>query len=131
MAVEIREVLNNSDLKRFINFYYTLYKDNKYCCPPLRMDEYNTLHWKKNPAFEFCEARYWLAYKNGKIVGRIAGMINHKANEIWNEKHVRFGWIDFIDDEEVSTALVQTVENWAKSLGYKAPAWSSWIYRYG
>jgi len=120
MAVEIKEVLNNSDLKKFINFYYTLYKDNKYCCPPLRMDEYNTLHWKKNPAFEFCEARYWLAYKNGKIVGRIAGMINHKANETWNEKHVRFGWIDFIDDEEVSTALVQTVEDWAKYLGYKA-----------
>ena len=77
----------------------------------------NTFNKKKNAAFEFCEAEYFLAYKDGKIVGRIAGIINHRANATWNKKDVRFGWIDFIDDLEVSSRLLQTVEEWGKSKG--------------
>jgi hypothetical protein len=83
----------------------------------MRMDEFKTLRQDKNPAFDFCESEYWLAYKDDKIVGRIAGIINHKANERWNEKLVRFGWIDFIDDPEVSRKLIDTVINWGRSRG--------------
>jgi len=81
------------------------------------MDEWKTLSSKKNPAFEFCEAQYWLAYKDNILAGRIAGIINYKANERWNEKLVRFGWIDFIDDLDVSSALIKTVEEWGKEKG--------------
>ncbi len=83
----------------------------------------NTFNKKKNAAFEFCEADYFLAYREGKIVGRVAAIINHKANQTWNKKEVRFGWIDFIDDAEVSDALIRTVEEWGKEQGmtvYKA-----------
>ena len=77
----------------------------------------NTFNKKKNAAFEFCEADYFLAYREGKIVGRVAAIINHKANQTWNKKEVRFGWIDFIDDAEVSDALIRTVEEWGKERG--------------
>lgn len=117
MNLQIKQVKSKSDLKIFIGLPYKLYKGNKYWCPPMRMDEANTLSRKINPAFEFCEAEYWLAYKDKKLVGRIAGMINHKANERWNEKLVRFGWIDFIDDYEVSGKLIETVSEWGKSKG--------------
>jgi GNAT superfamily N-acetyltransferase len=113
-TIEIKEVLSKKDLKNFIEFPDKLYKGNPYRVPQLHTFEYATLDPKKNPAFEYCEAKYWLAYKNGKIVGRIAGILNPKSNDIWNEKMMRFGWIDFIDDLEVSKALIQTVENWAK-----------------
>jgi hypothetical protein len=86
----------------------------------LIFDELNTLRKDKNPAFEYCEAEYWMAFRDGKIVGRIAGIINHKANERWNEKFVRFGWIDFIDDPEVSLKLVDTVSEWGRSRGLDA-----------
>ena len=76
-----------------------------------------TFNKKKNAAFEFCEADYFLAYKNNKIVGRVAAIINQKANQTWNKKEVRFGWIDFIDDPEVSEALIHTVEEWGKERG--------------
>ncbi|UBM63428.1 GNAT family N-acetyltransferase [Candidatus Sulfidibacterium hydrothermale] len=118
--VVIKEVKSKADLKKFIAFPDKLYKGNKYRVPQLHMFEKATLSPKKNPAFDFCEARYWLAYKDNKIVGRIAAIINHKSNEIWNEKHMRFGWIDFIDDIEVSKALIQAVENWAKEKGMEA-----------
>lgn len=117
MNLQIKQVKSKSDLKIFIGLPYKLYKGNKYWCPPMRMDEANTLSRKINPAFEFCEAEYWLAYRDKKLVGRIAGMINHKANERWNEKLVRFGWIDFIDDYEVSGKLIETVSEWGKSKG--------------
>jgi len=116
-SLEIREVTTKRGLKRFIAFQNKLYKGNQYWCPPLRMDEYKTLSRDKNPAFEFCEASYWIAYRDGEPVGRIAGIINHKSNERWNEKLVRFGWIDFIDDTEVSGRLIQTVAGWGKSKG--------------
>lgn len=118
--IDIKEVKLKSDLNKFIAFPDKLYKGNKYRIPQLHNFEKSTLSKEKNPAFEFCIARYWLAYKDGKIVGRIAGILNNKSNEIWKEKYVRFGWIDFINDIEVSTALIKTVENWAKSLNIEA-----------
>jgi len=117
MEIKIKQVTSRSDLKKFIGFPYKHFARNKYWCPPLRFDEFNTLSRDKNPAFDFCDAEYWLAYQDGKIVGRIAGIINHKANERWNEKLVRFGWIDFIDDPEVSKRLVDTVKEWGRAKG--------------
>lgn len=114
MNIIIKEVITKSELKKFIDFQYSLYKNNKYWVPPLKMDEYKTLRADKNPAFDFCEAKYWLAYYDNRIVGRIAGIINHKSNIKWNEKAVRFGWIDFQDNFEIVKALFNSVENWAK-----------------
>ncbi|HLF19479.1 MAG TPA: hypothetical protein VI704_01695 [Bacteroidota bacterium] len=108
------------DLKTFISFPYQLYANHKYWVPPLRFDEMNTLRKDKNPAFEHCTAKYWLAYKEGRPVGRIAGIINRRYVELWRKKYARFGWIDFIDNEEVSMALLQTFEQWAKGEGMEA-----------
>ncbi|HTX87450.1 MAG TPA: hypothetical protein VMC08_00545 [Bacteroidales bacterium] len=119
MSLEIKKVESRKDLKRFIEFPLSLYRGNPYWCPPLLMDEYNTLRRDKNAAFEYCEAEYWLAYREGELVGRVAGIINPKANQYWNEPLVRFGWIDFIDDAEVSGALIRTVEEWGRSKGLK------------
>jgi len=118
--IQVQEVKSKSDLNKFISFPDKLYKDNKYRVPQLHSFEKSTLSKTTNPAFDFCVSRYWLAYKDGKIVGRIAGILNNKSNEIWKEKYVRFGWIDFINDIEVSTALIKTVESWAKSLNAEA-----------
>ncbi len=115
--IELREVTTNKELRRFIDFPNQLYKNEANFIPFINFDEYNTLHWKKNPAFEHSEAKYWLAYINGEIVGRIAGIINHSYIEKWRNKYARIGWIDFIDDREVSKALISTVENWAKEKG--------------
>lgn len=112
MAIEIRKVETKRDLKRFIRFNYELYKDNPYSVPDLYEDMLDTFSPEKNPAFEFCEADYFLAYREGKIVGRVAAIINRRANETWGKQAVRFGWIDFIDDEEVSRALIETVSQW-------------------
>ncbi len=117
MAVTIKKVSNRRDLKRFIRFNYELYKHNPYSVPDLYDDMLNTFNKQKNPAFEFCEADYFLAYKDGKLAGRVAAIINHKANDTWQKKEVRFGWIDFIDDTEVSEALIHTVEQWGKERG--------------
>ncbi len=117
MSVTIRRVSTKQELKKFIRFNYFLYKNNPYSVPDLYDDMLNTFNAKKNAAFEFCEAEYFLAYKNGKLVGRVAAIINHRANDTWNKKEVRFGWIDFIDDIEVSKALIQTVEEWGKAKG--------------
>ncbi len=115
--IELKKVATKKDLKRFIAFQNQLYKGNKFWCPPMRMDEMNTLSRDKNPAFDFCEAEFWIAYRGKVMVGRIAGIINHKANERWNERMVRFGWIDFIDDSEVSQLLLDTVQEWGRSKG--------------
>ena len=117
MSIIIKEVTDKATLKKFVVFNINLYKGNPYHVPALIEDELMTLDKDKNPAFEFCEAVYYLAYKDNKIVGRIAGIINHKANEIWKQKYVRFSFIDFIDDKEVSEALLNTVEKWALSKG--------------
>ncbi|NPA68051.1 MAG: hypothetical protein GXO50_05520 [Chlorobi bacterium] len=118
--IRIKEVKSKSDLNKFIAFPDKLYKGNKYRVPQLHSFERSTLMKEKNPAFDFCEAKYWLAYKDNKIAGRIAAILNPKSNEIWNEKNMRFGWIDFIDDFEVSSALIKTVENWAAEKGMTA-----------
>lgn len=115
--IGIIEVKTKSQLREFIQFPDMLYKGNKYRVPQLHSFERSILSPKKNPAFEFCEAKYWLAVRDNRTVGRIAGIINPKANGIWNEKAVRFGWLDFIDDIDVSTALIKTVEDWGRSKG--------------
>ena len=120
MAIEIRKVETISDLRRFIDFHYDLYKDCPYDVPSLFMDEMNTLRSDRNAAFDFCEAAYFMAYKNGQPVGRIAGILNPRANERWQKKEVRFGWIDFVDDIEVSRALFNAVEEWGRSKGMTA-----------
>lgn len=117
MSVEIKKVTTKSELKRFIRFNYEFYKDNPYSVPDLYDDMLNTFSPKKNAAFEFCEADYFLALRDGKIVGRVAAIINRRANETWNRKTVRFGWIDFVDDMEVSAALIDTVKQWGKERG--------------
>lgn len=117
MAVTITQVTSKRDLKKFIMFPFSLYKGNDCWVPPLLFDEYNTLRKDKNPAFEDAEAEYWLAWKDGKLAGRIAGIIVHKAIKKWGQKNARFGWVDFIDDREVSKALFDTVEAWARSKG--------------
>ncbi len=115
--LEIRKVSTRRDLNRFIDFPFQLYKGNEFWVPPMIFDELNTLRKDKNPAFEYCEAEYWIAYRDNKPVGRIAGIINHKESERWNEKLVRFGWIDFIDDADVSRILIETVKEWGRSKG--------------
>ncbi len=120
MSVEIRKVERPSDLRRFIDFPLRLYRNNPHYVPAPRLDEVRTLRKDKNPAFEFCEAEYWTAWRNGKMVGRIAGIINHRAIEKWSKAWARFGWIDFIDDIEVSSALLGTVEKWAIAKGMAA-----------
>ena len=117
MAIIINKVSSKKELKTFIRFNYELYKGNPYSVPDLYDDMLNTFHPKKNAAFEFCEADYFLAYKDDKVVGRVAAIINHRANETWNKKEVRFGWIDFIDDLEVSKSLLDTVARWGKERG--------------
>jgi GNAT superfamily N-acetyltransferase len=117
MSVKIKEVTDKATLKKFVKFNIKLYEGNPYHVPGLINDELMTLDKEKNPAFEFCEAVYYMAYKNDKIVGRIAGLINHKANKTWNQQYARFGFVDFIDDEEVSKALFDAVEKWAISKG--------------
>lgn len=116
-SVLIKKVETRTELKEFIEFHYDLYKGNAYDVPNLYSDELNTLRKDRNAAFDFCEAEYFLAYKDGKIVGRVAAIINNLANEKWNQKSVRFGWIDFIDDREVSQALMQAVEDYGKAKG--------------
>lgn len=120
MAIIIKKVSSKKELKTFIRFNYELYKGNPYSVPDLYDDMLNTFNPKKNAAFEFCEAGYFLAYKNDRVVGRVAAIINHRANDTWQKKEVRFGWIDFIDDEEVSEALLDTVAQWGKERGMKS-----------
>ena len=116
-TIEIRKVSSKKDLTTFIDFHYDLYKGNAYDAPTLFSDDFSTLSKDKNAAFEFCEAEYYLAYRDGKLVGRVAAIVNHKANKRWGRKSVRFGWIDFIDDLEVSRALMQAVEDYGRRMG--------------
>ncbi len=117
MSIEIRKVNSLKELKKFISFPNKLYKGNPYYVPSIELDEVATLDKKKNAAFEFCEADFFLAYKDGQIAGRIAAILNPKANKAWDIKQVRFGWFDVIDDIEVTKALVKTVKEWGKERG--------------
>ncbi len=114
MPIEIREVTTKRELKQFVLFGIRLYSNHPYAAPPLLMDDMTVLSKEKNPSFSVCEARYFMAFKGDKMVGRVAGIINHRANERWNYHHARFGWLDMIDDVEVTRALLDAVEKWAK-----------------
>jgi len=120
MSIEIKRVTSKSDMLKFIKFPLKLYKNNPYFIPALNFDELNTFNPKKNPAFDFCEADCFLALKNGEVVGRTAAILNKDVNKYWKQEHARFGWFDVIDDIEVTKALIETVEEWAREKGMKA-----------
>lgn len=116
--IEIRQIEpTTANLRRFTQFQIDLYKGNPWFVPPLILDDINTLNPKENPAFDFCEAAYFMAYRDGKPVGRIAAIINRQVNEKQGEKVCRFGFVDFIDDREVSAALFKAAEDWGRSKG--------------
>jgi GNAT superfamily N-acetyltransferase len=119
MDIQIREVSTKKELKSFIKFPNDLYLSNEYYIAPLHNKEFETLSREDNPAFEYCEARYWLAYSGTKVVGRIAAIINHKYNETNRVKSARFGWFDTINDKTVAATLMDTAENWAIENGMK------------
>lgn len=110
----VKEVTTSKELKRFFKFPYELFKNDKMWVPSLLIDEKTTFNKKKNPSFEFCDCKIFMAFRGNKVVGRIVGIINKKANIIWKENRVRFGWFDFIDDKEVSKALLDAVIEWGK-----------------
>lgn len=118
MSLKIKEVTTKKELKKFIKFPWGLYKDNPYYVTPLMDFEMSTLLKEKNPAFDHAEAKYWIAEKNGKIVGRIAAILLEP--ELKEKSLARFGWIDFIDDKEVSSLLLETAKTWAESKGANA-----------
>lgn len=120
MSVEVKPVCSAKERKLFVQFANKLYKDCPFYCPTLDFDEYNTFDPRKNPALDFSEYQLFLAWQGKKVVGRVAALINHAANKRWNYKHVRFGWIDFIDDYAVSKALLDAVGQWGKSKGMTA-----------
>lgn len=112
MEITVKDVKSRQELRQFIKFPNRLYKNNRHYVPPLFKSEIQTLS-EKNPAFEVCEAKYWLAWVNNEIVGRVAGIIHHNYNQKMDKKYVRFGWLDFIENEEVLRKLMQAVEFWA------------------
>ena len=116
-TVVVSQVSTAKEMRAFVRFNYELYKDCTYAVPDMLEDTLETLDPHGNPAFRFCEAAYFLARKDGRIVGRVAAIINRRANERWGRQEVRFGWIDFIDDLEVSEALLETVGKWGKERG--------------
>lgn len=117
--IEIKRVTDKRGLDTFIQLHYDLYRGNQFDAPNLYRDEVNTLSRDKNSAFDFCEAEYFLAYRDGKVVGRVAAIINHRYNEQWQRPCVRFGWLDLIDDAEVMRALLNAVEEYGKQKGMK------------
>ncbi len=120
MDIVVKEVTDKKQLKAFIDFPNRLYKGHPYYVPLLKFDEEGTLRKDKNPAFDYCEARYWLAYKDTNVVGRVAGIINKAYIEKWNNTYMRFGWIDFENDDQVAKALMGEVEKWAREKGLTA-----------
>ena len=115
--VQIKEVKTKADRRLFVDLPNRLYRDNDNFVPAFYGDDMADWDEKKNPAFEYCEARSWLAYKDDQLVGRIGAILSHASNEKWGTKRMRFSQVDFIDDREVSKALFDTVENWAREKG--------------
>jgi ribosomal protein S18 acetylase RimI-like enzyme len=113
MSVEIKEVESRRELKSFIKFPFQLYSSNKNWVPPLLNEELKNFSKDKNPAIEFCDSSLWIAYRDNKAVGRIAAIINKRYNEKVGQNVARFGYVDFIDNEEISSLLFKTAENWA------------------
>lgn len=138
MSVEIRPVnLNKREIKRFVEFGNSLYKGNDFYVPPLLFDEVDTFIPSRNPAFDFCDAALFMAWRDGKPVGRIAALVNRKVNESSGRREARFGWIEFIDDEEVFDALMDAAEGWARSRGMDQmigpmglPTWTTRVCSY-
>jgi GNAT superfamily N-acetyltransferase len=120
MSVSIKEVISREDMEIFVRFPHTLYDASPFWVPPLIKDELQTLNPLFNPAFESCRAKFWLAYRDGVVAGRIAGIINDNFLKKWRKPYARFGWIDFVDDYDVSGQLLSTVENWASAHTMKA-----------
>ena len=114
-TMTIKEVVTINDIKTFVRFPKQLYAGCPYFVPPLEKGEMRTM--TKHPALSFCDAKFWLAYRDGKVVGRVGGVVNRKCNEIKGQKRVRFGWFDTIDDMEVAKALLDTVEQWGREQG--------------
>ena len=118
MAVEIRPIEpTRSQLRKSVEFGIDLYRDNPYFVPPLVMDDVNTLSPSKNPAFDFCEAQSFMAYRDGRPVGRITAIINRVVNERTGQADLRFGFVDFIDDAEVVDALFSAAADWGRQRG--------------
>lgn len=118
MSVSIKALEpKKKEIRKSIDFAIDLYKDSPYAIPPLIFDEVNTLLPDKNPAFDFCRAQSFMAYKDGKPAGRITAIINDKLNESTGKKEARFGFVDFIDDEDVADALFKAAEDWARDNG--------------
>ncbi|MDP5082105.1 MAG: GNAT family N-acetyltransferase [Winogradskyella sp.] len=112
--ITIKEATSKKDMKAFVMFPFELYKDSKYWIPPIIKQELETFNKDKNPIFKDAEARFFIAYKAGKIVGRIATIVNWLEVDLQSIKKMRFGWFDFIDDLEVSKALLETAETIGK-----------------
>ena len=120
MSIEIKRVQTRCELRKFVNFPEKIYRNNPYYVPPLVFDQMDTLDQKKGAAQEFCDSELYLAYKDGELAGRVAAIVNHKANEQWNHKEVRFGWYDFIEDEEVAKALMDKVYEFGRKHGMES-----------
>lgn len=121
MAIDILQIpATRRALRKFVKFGISLYEGNPYYVPPLIMDDVNTLMPTKNPAFEYCEAQSFMAYKNGKAAGRITAIINHRVNARSGSSDMRFGYLDFIDDDEVVNALFEAAARWGKERGMTA-----------
>ena len=116
-TLNIREVTTKEELRRFVDYPNVLYKDVRQYVPAFYADDLDDWDREKNPAFSYCDAKCFLAWRDGEIVGRIGAILSHKANETWNTRRMRFTQVDFIDDREVSAALFAAAEDWARSLG--------------
>lgn len=117
-SVYVHPISTDSDqLRQYVEFGIDLYKDNPCYVPPLIMDDMRTLDPSKNPAFDFCEAQSFMAFRNGEPVGTVTAIINHACNEKTGKKQLRFGWLEFIDDEEVVDSLFEAVEKWGRERG--------------
>lgn len=118
MSVTVKAIKPTwANLRKYVKFGIKLYKGNDFYVPPLVVDEIATLSPKKNPAFEHCEAQSFLAYRRGKIVGRITAIINHLVNEKTGKKEMRFGWLDYHYGEDIADALFKAVEDWGRERG--------------
>ncbi len=118
--IEIKQVNTTRDLKTFLRVPHSIPREGNNWVPALDFDEMNTLHWDRNPAFEHCQARYFLAYRGKEVVGRVAAIYNRLHAETWSQNYLRFGWIEFLDDPTISAALMGAVEDWAQELGCDA-----------
>ena len=117
MSIEIREVKSEAELKQFVDFPFKLYRGHPHWIPPIKKADMASLTRENNPVFEHSEAIVLTAWKDNQMVGRIVGMINQMELDFIKKKHARFGWVDFVDDREVSGALFRKVENWAREKG--------------